>query len=254
MTVLLKLLGNTIFINSDRSIDYYNFIMIKIRQSFIYRNLANITSLLGVLPLVLLFQEGGYRYLIPLIILNNVMDDLDGILAAKLDIRSRFGANLDNVCDAVAHGILVLVVGAHYGEWVLLAGLIAAASIILRATSRVDPDSVAAGGTPTNELMRHLLFVLLLTAIFEVTTEPYLIVIFIVHAITMALPFKLTLLIRGMAKNVTQVALVNVSLLAAWLLPLAAPFIATAFIATYLYSFVADGMVWLRARDNKTVL
>ena len=81
--------------------------MIRVRQSFIYRNLANIASLLGVLPLVLLFQEDGYRYLIPLIIFNNVMDDLDGVLAAKLDIRSRFGANLDNVCDAVAHGTLV---------------------------------------------------------------------------------------------------------------------------------------------------
>jgi phosphatidylserine synthase len=228
--------------------------MIKVRQSFIYQNLANIASLLGVLPLVLLFQEDGYRYLIPLIIFNNVMDDLDGILAAKLDIRSRFGANLDNVCDAVAHGILILVVGAHYGEWVLLASLVAAASIILRATSRVDPDNVAIGGTPTNELMRHLLFVLLLTAIFEVSAEPYLIFISMVHAITMLVPFKLTLLIRGLAKNVTQVVLVNVSLVTAWLLPLTAPFIAAAFVTTFLYSFVADGMVWLSAKDNKTVL
>lgn len=228
--------------------------MIKVRQSFIYRNLANIASLLGVLPLVLLFQEDGYRYLIPLIIFNNVMDDLDGVLAAKLDIRSRFGANLDNVCDAVAHGILVLTVGAHYGEWVLLASLIATASIILRATSRVDPDSAAVGGTPTNELMRHLLFVLLLTAIFEVAAEPYLIPVLIVHAITMAVPFKLHLLIRGLAKNVIQVTLVNVSLLAAWLLPLAAPFVATAFIATYLYSFVVDGLAWLRTKDDKTAV
>jgi phosphatidylglycerophosphate synthase len=228
--------------------------MIKVQQSFIYRNLANIASLLGVLPLVLLFQEDGYRYLIPLIIFNNVMDDLDGVLAAKLDIRSRFGANLDNVCDAVAHGILVLVIGAHYGEWVLLASLVAAASIILRATSRVDPDSVASGGTPTNELMRHLLFVLLLTAIFEVAAEPYLILIMLVHTITMMVPFKLSLLIRGLAKNATQVALVNVSLLVAWLSPLAAPFVAAAFIATYLYSFVADGMAWLRTKDAKTVL
>lgn len=228
--------------------------MIKVRQRFIYRNLANIASLLGVLPLILLFQPDGYRYLIPLIIFNNVMDDLDGVLAAKLDIRSRFGANLDNVCDAVAHGILVLVVGAHYGGWVLLVSLVAASSIILRATSRVDPDSAAIGGTPTNELMRHLLFVLLLTAIFEVSAEPYLIFIFIAHAITMVVPFKPGLLIRGLAKNLGQVIMVNVSLVAAWLLPLAAPFIAAAFITTYLYSFVADGMKWLRTKDDITVL
>ena len=64
-------------------------------------------------------MEDGYRYLIPLIIFNNVMDDLDGILADKLHIRSRFGADLDNVCDAVAHGVLVLAVGAHFSGLVL---------------------------------------------------------------------------------------------------------------------------------------
>ena len=56
--------------------------MEKPQKNFLYRNLANIASILGVLPLILLFLEDGYRYLIPLIIFNNVMDDLDGILAA----------------------------------------------------------------------------------------------------------------------------------------------------------------------------
>ncbi len=52
----------------------------------IYKNLANAVSILGVLPLCLLFVADGYRYLIPLIVYNNIMDDLDGILAAKLNI------------------------------------------------------------------------------------------------------------------------------------------------------------------------
>jgi len=110
----------------------------KPQGNFIYRNLANATSILGVLPLVLLFLEEGYGYLIPLIIFNNAMDDLDGILAAKLNIRSRFGADLDNVCDAVVHVALVLAVGAHFGGLVLLTSIIAAASIILRVTSRLN--------------------------------------------------------------------------------------------------------------------
>jgi phosphatidylglycerophosphate synthase len=82
-----------------------------------------------VLPLVLLFFDDGYRYVIPLIIFNNVMNDLDGVLAAKLDIRSRFGADLDNVCDAVAHVALALAVGAHFGGMVLIVSAIAASSI-----------------------------------------------------------------------------------------------------------------------------
>ena len=129
----------------------------KLQENFIYRNLANVTSILGVLPLALLFLENGYRYLIPLIIFNNIMDDLDGVLAAKLNIRSRFGADLDNVSDAVAHVVLALVVGAHFGGLVLLASMIAAASIILRVTSRLNPDAATDGGSPTNELMRHML-------------------------------------------------------------------------------------------------
>ncbi|MEC4680024.1 MAG: CDP-alcohol phosphatidyltransferase family protein [Nitrospirota bacterium] len=91
--------------------------MKKPRGNFLYRNLANAVSILGVLPLALLFLEDGYRYLVPLIIFNNVMDDLDGILAAKLHIRSRFGADLDNVCDVVAHGILVLAIGHISADW-----------------------------------------------------------------------------------------------------------------------------------------
>ena len=53
--------------------------MEKPRGNFLYRNLANAVSILGVLPLALLFLEDGYRYLVPLIIFNNVRDDLDGI-------------------------------------------------------------------------------------------------------------------------------------------------------------------------------
>ncbi|MBA1331642.1 hypothetical protein QQ73_11040, partial [Candidatus Endoriftia persephone str. Guaymas] len=122
--------------------------MEKMQKNFLYRNLANVTSILGVLPLVLLFLDDGYRYVIPLIIFNNVMDDLDGVLAGKLNIRSRFGADLDNVCDAVAHVALALAVGAHFGGMILIASAIAAGSVIIRATSRLNPKAVSGGGSP----------------------------------------------------------------------------------------------------------
>jgi phosphatidylserine synthase len=221
------------------------------QKNFLYRNLANITSILGVLPLVLLFFDNGYRYVIPLIIFNNVMDDLDGVLAAKLDIRSRFGADLDNVCDAVAHVALALAVGAHFGGMVLMASAIAASSVILRATSRLNPEAASGGGSPTNELMRHLLFVLLLTQMFNVDPGFYLVLTFILHAVTMIAPFRLPVLIRGLAKTATMVALVNVALVAAWLIPVIAPLIAAAFIAPYLYSFIVGGGHWLKERGNK---
>ena len=227
--------------------------MEKPQKNFLYRNLANIASILGVLPLILLFLEDGYRYLIPLIIFNNVMDDLDGILAAKLHIRSRFGADLDNVCDAVAHGVLVLAVGAHFGGLVLGVSMIAATSIILRATSRVNPDAMPGVGSPTNELMRHMLFVLLLTHMYDVDPGLYLILIFLLHSITMTLPIKLPILIRGLAKTATATTCVNLALVAAWLIPAITPLIAIAFIATYLYSFLIGGTRWLKGMGKESV-
>ena len=96
----------------------------------LYKNIPNIVSILGVMPLALLFIEGGFQYLLPLLLYNNVMDDLDGILAAKLDLKSEFGAALDNVCDAVSHILVVMAVGMHYGGICALLSLVAAISIL----------------------------------------------------------------------------------------------------------------------------
>lgn len=221
--------------------------MEKPHGNFVYRNLANAVSIIGVLPLFVLYLENGYQYLIPLLIFNNVMDDLDGVLAGKLNIRSRFGADIDNVCDAVAHTAMVWAVGAHYGGLVLIICLIPATSILIRATSRLNPD-IPGGGTPTNELMRQMLFVLLLMQLLGVDHGLYLIPIFVMHSISMIAPFRFDFLIRGRAKSATAVSFVNVALVAAWLSPPVLPFIATAFFVTYIYSFAAGGNVWLKER------
>ena len=64
-----------------------------------------------------------------------------------------------------------------------------------------------------------MLLVLLLTQIFDVDPRLYLVLIFILHAKTMLVPFKLTVLIRGLAKTATTVIFVNIALVAAWLIP-----------------------------------
>lgn len=220
-----------------------------IQGSFLYRNLANATSILGVLPLVILFLDGGYIYVVPLIIFNNVMDDLDGILAAKLNIRSRFGADLDNVCDAVAHVILALVVGAHFGGLVMAAGAIAAGAIILRVVTRINPDVANGTGSPTNELMRHMLFTLLLAGQFDFPAQYVLIPMFLLHAVSMLVPFTMPALLRSRMKAATLVGIINVALVAAWLLPAATPVIAAAFIGSYLYAFAAGAGHW-RIKDK----
>ncbi len=220
--------------------------------NFVYRNLANATSILGVLPLVILFLDDGYRYLIPLILFNNFMDDLDGILAAKLNIKSRFGGDLDNVCDAVAHVVLALAVGAHFGGLLMVASAIAAGSMILRVTARINPDAAVGTGSPTNELMRHLLFVLLLAGQFGFEPDTILIAVFLMNSGSMLVPFTMPALLRSRVKSAAMVGLVNVALVAAWLMPLITPAVAAAFMGTYLYAFVVGIVRWPKERGGET--
>ncbi len=214
----------------------------------IYRNLPNIVSILGVLPLCILLREDAFVYLCPLIIFNNIMDDLDGILAKKLGLCSEFGAGLDNVCDAVAHILIVMVVGSHHGGVVLAFSLLSAVAILVRVVQRLAPvPSPATGtGTPTNELMRHLLLLTILQASFGFDIAPYLVAACLLNSASMLVPFAMPHTIRSMAKSATAILGVNVALAVAWYVPVTAPFVAAAFLGTYLHSFVVCGVGWLR--------
>lgn len=214
----------------------------------IYRNLPNIISILGVLPLCILLLDDGFAYICALIVFNNIMDDLDGILANKLRLRSDFGAVLDNVCDAVAHILISMVIGAHYGGIVLVFSLIASVAILIRVVQRLAPSPASGIGTPTNELMRHLLLLLVLQELYGFDVTAYLIMAFLLNSVSMLVPFAMPHLVRSRAKSVITVALVNGAIILAWGVPETSPFIAAAFFGTYVYSFVAGGLGWLRRR------
>jgi phosphatidylglycerophosphate synthase len=210
----------------------------------LYKNIPNIVSILGVMPLALLFLDDGFQYLLPLILYNNVMDDLDGILAAKLDLKSVFGAALDNVCDTVSHILVVMAVGMHYGGVCALLSLVAAIGILVRVVSRLTPASETSGGSPTNELMRHILFALVVTQYYGIAPEPFLAAAFVLNAVSMQVRYPLRYSIRSLTTSVPAVGGVNVALGVAWWFPATAPIIAACFIATYLYSLVAGGLSW----------
>ncbi len=218
------------------------------RLNGIYRNLPSIVSILGVLPLCVLLLDGGFAYLCALIVFNNIMDDLDGILAKKLRLCSDFGAGLDNVCDAVAHILIAMVVGAHYGGIVLAFSLLAAVVILVRVVQRLAPSPSSGTGTPTNELMRHLLLLAVLQRLYGFDITPYLVAVLVLNSVSMLVPFAMPHLVRARAKSATAVLSVNVALALAWGIPKAAPFVAAAFFGTYLYSFAVGGLAWLRSR------
>ena len=212
----------------------------------VYRNLPNIVSFVGVLPLFILLREDAFVYLCPLIVFNNIMDDLDGILARKLGLCSEFGAGLDNVCDAVAHILIAMVVGSHYGGVVLVASLVSAVAILIRVVQRVAPSHAASTGTPTNELMRHLLLLLMLKEFIGFDVTQCLVVAYVLNSLSMLVPFGMPHLVRSKTKTATAILWVNVALTFAWRVPMTAPFVATAFLGTYLYSLVVGGVGWLR--------
>ena len=215
-------------------------------MKYLYRNLPNIVSFLGLLPLCILLRKDAFVYLCPLIVFNNFMDDLDGILAKKLGLRGEFGAGLDNVCDAVAHILIAMAVGAHYGGVVLAVSLLSAVVILIRVVQRVAPSDVSGTGTPTNELMRHLLLLIILQESLGLDITLYLVAAFVLNSASMLVPFPMPHLVRSKTKTATAILGVNVALAVAWYFPDTTPFMAAAFLGTYLYSFVVGGVGWLR--------
>ena len=219
-------------------------------KPWLYRNLPNAVSLLGVLPLALLTWEDSARFLIPLMIYNNIMDDLDGQLAVKLDLKSDFGATLDNICDAVAHVIFVIVVVTRYDVACIALSIVAIAAILLRITSRVVPGPKSGGGSPTNELMRHIFLVLIATDTLGWSAPPFLIAVLVLNAVSMLVPYPLPHLIRSRTTSTIGVATVNAILLVAWLTPVTAPLIAVAFGVPYLYSLTTGSIGWFRRSER----
>jgi phosphatidylserine synthase len=173
-----------------------------------------------------------------LIVYNNIMDDLDGILAAKLNLKSDYGAKLDNVCDAVSHTLFIMAIGAHYGFACGLISAVAITAILTRVVSRLDPSNEKETGSPTNELIRHVFFALLLADMFRFNPALPLIAIFLLNTVSMHIPYPMPYMIRSQAKTATLVVIVNILLISAWMFPYALPIIAGCFFSAYLYSFV----------------
>ena len=215
------------------------------RPGVVYRNIANAVSILGIIPLPLLLLDNGYAFVIPLLIYNNIMDELDGILAVKLGIQSEFGCILDNICDGLAHAVFVMVIAMHHGLVCGAVSVVAVITIQLRVVSPLRNGS--ASGSPTNELIRHMLFILLLgkAYAFDFDATPFLIVAFILHAISMITPLPMPYLLRSMTKSAFAIAMVNLALLSAWLLPISTSVVAAFFFVTYALSFTAIAIRWL---------
>ncbi len=175
------------------------------------KNAANMVSLAGALPLLFLYSADAIGWLPWIIVLNNIADDLDGLVAGWLNTRSKFGAHLDNVCDALVHGNVVLFMAMHFGGASLVTGMLAMAAIVIRSTSRLSATTGPAG-SPTNELMRHCLLLLLVAELGWVSVETLLPALFLIHSLGMLLPAPMRGMIRSLTTQPYQVVLLNLFL------------------------------------------
>ncbi|MGB2984422.1 MAG: hypothetical protein WBE26_00950 [Phycisphaerae bacterium] len=94
--------------------------------------------------------------------------------------------------------------------------------------------------------MRHLLLLTILQESFGFDITPYLVAAYLLNSASMLVPFAMPHLVRSKAKTATAILGVNVALAVTWCVPVTAPFVAAAFLGTYLYSFVVCGVGWLR--------
>ncbi|MEE9119448.1 MAG: hypothetical protein V3U02_12765, partial [Calditrichia bacterium] len=119
-----------------------------------------------------------------------------------------------------------------------LISAVAIAAILIRVVSRIDPSNKKGTGSPTNELIRHVFFVLLLADMFGFHPALPLIAIFLLNTVSMHIPYPMPYMIRSLARSATAVGIVNILLISAWLFPYALPIIAGCFFSAYLYSFI----------------
>ena len=92
--------------------------------------------------------------------------------------------------------------------------------------------------------MRHMLFALLLAGQFDFSPEYILIAVFLMHSVSMVVPYPMPHPIIDRANSAVTLGLVNAALLAAWLFPIVTPVVATAFLTAYLYALIVGLGEW----------
>ena len=97
--------------------------------------------------------------------------------------------------------------------------------------------------------MRHLLLLSILQGLYGFDIRVYLVVAFLLNAVSMHVPFAMPHLVRARAKSTAAVMSVNGALVLAWGIPVTAPFVAVAFFGTYLYSFAVGALGWIGRRN-----
>ena len=72
--------------------------------------LPSTISLLGLAPVLMLLAEPYRPFVVWIALFQLFMDDLDGMAARKFNVANIVGRNLDDICDVVAHAVIILTI------------------------------------------------------------------------------------------------------------------------------------------------
>lgn len=108
-------------------------------------------SIAGLAPVLLLLAEPYHSLVVGLALYQLLLDDLDGMAARALNTGTALGRALDDICDAVAHVLIVGTIGFAMGSWTALAAGITMLTIVVRTASRRSGNVDLRWGSATNE-------------------------------------------------------------------------------------------------------
>jgi phosphatidylserine synthase len=159
-------------------------------------HIANVITLLGVVPAILLLDPDFRIHLTILVLIAIFADDIDGMIARGLNTTSDFGRHLDLLCDCAVHVIIVFVICQEYNLPTRIAAILASIAMIIRLALSASRQDRKGYGITTNEYVVYLFLVRISDNYFSVDLTAAVICITALVFVSLNIRCKITTLRR----------------------------------------------------------
>lgn len=160
------------------------------RQSRLH--IANVVTLLGVVPAMLLLDPDFRIHLSILVLITILADDIDGMIARGLNTTSDFGRHLDLVSDCASHVIIVIVISQEYNLPVRILAILASIAMITRLSLSASSHQTKGHGVTTNEYVVYLFLIRTVDNHFSIDLTAAVICITVLVLVSLNIPCRIT--------------------------------------------------------------
>ena len=152
-----------------------------------------------------LLDQQLYHYLPLIAAINLLADDLDGMVARRLNVSSEFGRYLDLVCDTASHSFLLMVVAANHGALSIIIAPVILMSMFYRLSKSASQTIGKDNGTTTNEYIVSLQLVVALELSWDLDLEYLLAALAVLSILTLNSRLRVNTLRRVMSDKMLLV-------------------------------------------------